>query len=376
MKILKSIFVMILVTNHISCGGPDKERANASGHRPGNGQDAVVLSEFVFQADDVRFPSCHASTIAETEDGLLVSWFGGTREKDPDVGIWLCRFSNGEWTVPAEVANGVQSNKKRYPTWNPVLFNTGSGIKLFYKVGPSPQEWWGEVITSADNGITWSVPVKLPENIFGPIKNKPVEIADGILLSPSSTEDKGWRVHMEISPDMGTTWERTGALNDGKEIAVIQPTILKHRDGRIQILCRSKNNVIFSSWSSDKGRTWSKFEDAGLPNPNSGFDAVTLDDGRHILVYNHIECDPGEKWGNRNILNLAISADGVHWKAAALLEHDKDEDAEYSYPAVIQTGDGNVHITYTWNRKLIKHVVVDPAKIEAVDITEGAWPSE
>ena len=105
------------------------------------------------------------------------------------------------------------------------------------------------------------------------------------------------------------------------------------------------NNVIFSSWSHDKGHTWSKLEAMELPNPNSGFDAVTLKDGRHILVYNHIACKPGEKWGSRNILNMAVSEDGLHWKAAALLEYDEDEDAEYSYPAVIQTGDGKVHIT-------------------------------
>ncbi len=355
---------MLLISNHIFSNGPDK------------GSDAIVLSEFVFQANDVPFPSCHASTIAENEDGLMVSWFGGTKEKDPDVGIWLSRFSNGEWTVPVEVANGVQHDKKRYPTWNPVLFNTGSGIQLFYKVGPSPAEWWGEVITSVDNGNSWSPSVRLPENIFGPIKNKPVEIAGGILLSPSSTEDKGWRVHMEISPDMGTTWERTGALNDGKNTAVIQPTILKYPQGKVQILCRSMNNVILSSWSHDKGRTWNKLEATELPNPNSGFDAVTLKDGRHILVYNHIACKPGEKWGSRNILNMAVSEDGLHWKAAALLEYDEDEDAEYSYPAVIQTGDGKVHITYTWNRKLIKHVVVDPSKIKAREMVNGVWPSE
>jgi predicted neuraminidase len=91
---------------------------------------------------------------------------------------------------------------------------------------------------------------------------------------------------------------------------------------------------------------------------------MTLNDGRHILVYNHIASEPGSEWGDRNILNLAVSVDGMHWKAAVLLENDEDEDAEYSYPAVIQTGDGNIHITYTWNRKLIKHVVVDPSKIE------------
>ena len=336
--------------------------------------NSIVLSEFIYSDKDVSFPSCHASTIVETEDGLLLAWFAGTNEKNPDVGIWVSHFSDGHWSVPVEVANGVQNKEKRFPTWNPVLFNTGKEIKLFYKVGPSPREWWGEVKTSADNGMTWSLPYKLPDKIFGPIKNKPVVLANGKLLCPSSSENKGWRVHMEISPDMGKTWERTDALNDGKNISVIQPTILTHPHNKIQILCRSMNNAIFSSWSDDNGYTWSDFEAIELPNPNSGFDAVTLTDGRHLLVYNHIACKTDQKWGDRNILNIAISEDGKLWKAAELLENDKDEDGEYSYPAVIQTKDGKVHITYTWNRKLIKHVVLDPGKIKTKNIINGIWP--
>src|SRR5690554_859347 len=94
---------------------------------------------------------------------------------------------------------------------------------------------------------------------------------------------------------------------------------------------------------------------------NSGTDAVTLKDGRHVLVYNHIE--PDSDWGDRNILNIAISNDGLNWVEAALLENDIDSDGEYSYPAVIQSNDGMIHITYTWNRKMIKYVMIDPSKI-------------
>ena len=36
---------------------------------------------------------------------------------------------------------------------------------------------------------------------------------------------------------------------------------------------------------------------------------------------------------------------------------------EFSYPAMIQTRDGLVHMTYTWNRKRVKHVVVNPADL-------------
>jgi predicted neuraminidase len=238
---------------------------------------------------------------------------------------------------------------------------------LFYKVGPSPSTWWGELVISADEGKTWSRSYRLPEDIYGPIKNKPVLLGNGELLCPSSTENDGWRVHMEITSDNGFTWERTAALND-KATGVIQPTLLLHPGGKIQMLCRSTVSNILSSWSADFGRTWSEFTSAGLPNPNSGIDAVTLKDGRQLLVYNHLQ-------RGRNMLNVAVSEDGISWKPAALLENDV-KGSEFSYPAVIQTNDGLVHITYTWNRKQIKHVVLDTAKFVSISFTNGAWPDE
>lgn len=356
------LFAMLLVT------------ATISAQKPFTGESAIVKSEFIYQKEDVKFPSCHASTIAETKNGLIAAWFGGTYEKHPDVGIWVSRFESGKWTIPEEVANGIQHKTLRYPTWNPVLFNYGDEIILFYKEGPSPSTWWGEYVSSTDNGKTWSRPVRLPEGIAGPIKNKPELLSNGELICPTSSEDNGWRVHMEFTPDRGLTWERTEAMNDGKELSAIQPSILKHPGGKLQILCRSKDKYILSAWSTDNGKSWSKLEPIDLPNPNSGTDAVTLKDGRHVLVYNHIK--PDETWGDRNILNMAVSDDGINWKATTLLENDPDKDGEYSYPAVIQNSDGMIHITYTWNRKLIKHVVVDPSKLVTRQIKNGIWPNE
>ena len=341
---------------------------------PFTGDKAIVKSEFIYKAEDVNFPSCHASTIAETKDGLIAAWFGGTAEKNPDVGIWVSRFTNGKWTIPVEVANGIQHKALRYPTWNPVLFNYGDEIILFYKEGPDPEKWWGKYITSDDNGLTWSRPVRLPESIAGPIKNKPELLSNGQLICPTSSEDNGWRVHFEFTPDRGLTWERTDAINDGKEFSAIQPSILYHLNGKLQILCRSKNKEILSAWSDDNGKSWTDLKPTGLPNPNSGTDAVTLKDGRHVLVYNHIR--PKETWGDRNILNFAVSKDGINWEAAVLLENDSNKDGEYSYPAVIQSSDGMIHITYTWNRKLIKHVAINPENLVTKPIQNGMWPMQ
>ena len=342
-----------------------------SAQNPFSGEQSIVKSEFIYKATDVSFPSCHASTIAETKDGLIAAWFGGTAEKDPDVGIWVSRFENGKWMIPVEVVNGVQHKDLRYPTWNPVLFNYGDEIILFYKEGPSPSKWWGEYVTSTDNGKTWSRPVRLPEGIVGPIKNKP-ELINGQLICPTSSEDNGWRVHMEFTPDRGLTWERTEAINDGKKYSAIQPSILKHLNGKLQILCRSKDKYILSAWSDDEGKNWTELKPIDLPNPNSGTDAVTLKNGQHVLIYNHIK--PSKTWGDRNILNMAVSKDGITWEAAVLLENDSDKDSEYSYPAVIQSSAGMIHVTYTWNRKLIKHVVINPEKLVLKPILKGEWP--
>ena len=320
----------------------------------GAADPAILQSEFIYES--APFPSCHASTIVETKSGFAAAWFGGTAEKNPDVGIWSARLVEGKWTTPVEVANGVQADGTRHPCWNPVLFQPKDGpLLLFYKVGPDPDRWWGMLRTSDDDGATWSAARRLPDGILGPIKNKPVQLANGDILSPTSSEDQGWRVHFERSGDGGKTWTATAPVNDGKEIGAIQPSILFHQDGRLEAVGRTEQKRVFQIWSGDQGRTWGRMTLTDLPNPNSGIDATTLADGRFVLVYNHAP-------KGRSPLNVALSSDGKKWEPALVLESDP---GEYSYPAVIQSRDGLVHITYTWKRQRVKHVVVDPAKLGA-----------
>jgi predicted neuraminidase len=297
-------------------------------------------------------PQCHAATIVETSAGtLLCAWFGGTREGAADVGIWLSRFQDGAWSRPVEVATSEQVGDNRFPCWNPVLFQVPKGpLLLFYKVGPNPRGWWGLVRESRDDGKSWSEAKRLPEGIYGPIKNKPVVLPGGVLLSPSSTEDRGWRVHFERSEDSGKTWVSTGPINDGKTIAAIQPSVLIRRDGSLLAIGRSRQGKLWQAVSADSGKTWSEMTLTELPNPNSGTDAVTLADGRHLLVYNHTQ-------KGRTPLNLAISTDdGKTWQAAGVLEA---EPGEYSYPAVIQRKDGRVQVVYTWKRQRIRTAIFD-----------------
>jgi predicted neuraminidase len=327
-------------------------------------QAPLSIESSAFLYTSAPFPSAHASTIVETSQGLVAAFFGGTAEKNPDVGIWVARKDGALWTPPVEVASGVQSDGKRHPTWNPVLFQVDGGpLLLFYKVGPSPRDWWGMVMASADHGRSWSAPAKLPDGILGPIRAKPVALPDGSVLAGSSTEHDGWIVHMErFTKPAGASsadawvqwlatqaaWTRSGPLNKRGDFGAIQPTILLHGPQKIQILNRSTQKVVTENWSNDGGATWGPMRATTLPNPSAGVDAVKLADGRFVLVYNPSAAD-------RHTLSLAISTDGKTWTRAL----DIDEGpGEYSYPAMILARDGRIHVTYTWRRERIKHVVV------------------
>jgi len=341
-------------------------------------KEGILVDEFIY--DKAPYPSCHSVTIVEATNGDLVSaWFGGSHERHPDVCIYSAIKPKGsdKWGEPIKVADGVMKDGTRFPTWNPVLYQIpGGDLMLFYKIGPKPSEWWGVYRTSSDGGKTWSDKIDMPSKDFlGPIKNKPVLLSNGTLLLPSSTEGNGWHLRMESTPDFGKTWVMGDTISRGKQkINAIQPSILFHKDGSIQAIGRTRNRAIFSTFSKDNGKTWSDIELIGLPNNNSGTDAVTLKNGKHLLVYNHVLPPGNEAKGPRTPLNLSISDDGINWKATLVLEDSKI--SQYSYPSIIQSSDGMVHIVYTWRRQKLKYVKVDPSKLVALPIKNGIWPGQ
>lgn len=321
-------------------------------------QPQYVNEEFIFT--EAPFESCHAATIVDIGNGhLLAAWFGGKHEGNADVSIWLSHNTGDFWSAPIEVAAGMDSLGRPAACWNPVLFKSRSGeIFLHYKVGKSPREWWAEVIVSRDKGATWSKPKKLPENMLGPIKNKPLQLPNGDILYPSSTEsldDKKWRIHLEKSDSLGNNWEKISINNN--HLNAIQPSILSHGNNRLQLLARSRNNKIVSSWSYDGGESWTELESTHLPNPNSGSDAVTLTNGLQLLVYNPLLAGKNW-WEGRSVLKLASSTDGINWQNSYTLEEETK--GEYSYPAIIQSADGFIHIVYTYDRKCIKYIKFKP----------------
>jgi predicted neuraminidase len=313
-----------------------------------------LTQEFIL--DQGPAPTNHSPTIAETKDSLLAAWFGGPEARHPSNTIFTARYDGRKWCAAEQVADGIQADgRTRFQCWNPVLFQPSHGpLLMFFKVGPSPESWWGMMMTSTNEGRTWSKPARLPKGFVGPVRNKPVELADGSLLCGASTEDGGWAVHMERCLALGERWERTDNLKTAGGLQAIQPTILQHAPASLQILCRTKQGFVAESWSKDAGRTWSELRPASLPNPNSAIDGLRLRDGRFLLVYNDSPTD-------RGTLSVAISKDGKEWHKAIGLEAAA---GEFSYPAVIRARDGLVHVTYSSNRQRIRHAVIDPAQIE------------
>lgn len=392
---------------------------------------AIVKDEFLY--DFASFPQAHASTITELKNGdLVASYFGGTKERNPDVCIWVSRKAKGSktWEKPVMAADGVfragteealaahvndsttlaecgpvkdgskrfgipvgyeysyltrksnvalSASLKRKACWNPVLFTMPDGeIWLFYKIGKSMNDWTGWIVKSRDGGRSWSDREVLPEGFLGPIKNKP-ELIGNRLVCGSSTESDGWRFHVEILDLKTGKWKYVGpvdaekkAMTDdmdsatvdivepiyqkGKEakyIYSIQPSILRLKDGRLQVLMRTHNARLATSFSSDGGDTWTPVTLTEVPNNQSGTDAVTLRDGRHVLIYNDFETLPGTKKGPRTPLSIAISDDGSHWRHLLTLEDSPI--SQYSYPAIIEGADGTLHCVYTWRRERIAY---------------------
>jgi predicted neuraminidase len=247
------------------------------------------------------------------------------------------------------------------------LFHSKDGrLWLYYKSGAGPSIWKAARIFSTDEGASWSQPERLADGILGPIKDKPLVLDDGTIISGSSIETlQSWNAWIERSTDNGNTWNKFGPITvpwqsqssaPSAPYGIIQPTIVQ-LDSRnhLRFYARPTSNIGFIcvADSSDGGVTWTQARPTNIPNPNSGIDAIKLRDGRIILVYNNTRT-------GRTPLNLAVSTDGENFTAFATLESGP---GEFSYPAIIQGTDGNLHVTYTWNRTRIRYVRIPLSEI-------------
>jgi predicted neuraminidase len=311
---------------------------------------SLLGAEFIYT--EAPFPSAHASNIVELRNGdLQACWFGGSAEGKPDVAIWTSRHTANGWSAPVELVR-----EPNIATYNPVMFYTRDGrLWFYYKFGPHPSSWSAGRRFSDDDGATWSPVEHLPAGIYGPIRAKPLVMADGTVVSGTSVESYGtWACWIERSTDNGKTWTRIGPIQAPLN-GIIQPSVVGLGGRRLRLYARSTEHIgkIMTATSEDAGLTWSPAHTIDVANPNSGIDAVSLADGRIVLVYNNTP-------KGRTPLNLAVSKDGEHFQMFRTLE---SEPGEYSYPALIQGRDGTLHLTYTWNRKRMKYVKIPLAEI-------------
>lgn len=302
----------------------------------------LLKKEFIYDPETLGIPmSGHAATLLRTDYGILAAWFGGTYEGRDDVQIYVARRydADGTWSAPQCV-----STVEPVPNWNPVLYDNGEEILLFYKRSKNIDSWNTMFTTSRDGGYTWAEPRRLCEHDIdgrGPVKNKPIRLSNGTILAGASFEQGPWRCFCDISADNGYTWEETPFIPvPTEDTEVIQPSLWEDDRG-VHMLVRSKNKKIFRSDSADFGKTWCTFYDSGLPNNNSGLDLVKVSDNCIILC-----CNPVTE--GRTPLSLFESTDSGD--TFVRLFDLETEPGEYSYPAVITDGQ-YLYGAYTWKRE-------------------------
>ena len=321
---------------------------------------SAVTQEFVYT--EAPFPSAHASTLVELKNGdVLSAWFGGSAEGKPDVAIWSARRSNGKWSEPVELVR-----EPDIACYNPVLFYSADGkLWLYYKFGPHPSVWSAGRRFSTDEGRTWSAVEHLPAGVYGPIRAKPLLLPNGVIVSGTSVESyRSWSAWIERSTDNAETWTRIGPIAAPENLSaagtygIIQPSVVRLKNGSLRLYARSTEQIarICVSDSTDEGLHWSPVHALVLPNPNSGIDAVSLRDGRVVLIFNNTP-------KGRSPLNLAVSKDGEHFRLFHTLESEPG--GEFSYPSMIQARNGDLYATYTWNRKRIRYARIPLADIPA-----------
>lgn len=334
--------------------------------------------------------SSHASFLMPLSDGALgCVWFAGTNEGQPDVSIYFSRLEQGSdsWSAPQKVSDDPTRSEQ-----NPVLFPAPDG-KLWLLYTSQDLSGQGSSVVkrriSSDNGRTWGEIDVLFDRAGTFIRQPVVVLDDGSWLLPIFSCDpipgERWHGHddysaVQISTDGGQTWSRHEVPGSKGSVHMC---IVKGDKGRLVAFYRSRwADQIFRSVSSDSGRTWSAPEATALPNNNSSIQATRLADGKIAMVFNASRAKPDvveaaksadiprAVWGTpRAPVTIALSADegetwpdqrivedGDGWSRPSEGENAERTNAELSYPTVVQTADGLIHVAFTYHRLAIKHV--------------------
>jgi predicted neuraminidase len=326
----------------------------------------------------IIFPSSHAANLLQLKNGdLLCVWFSGVWEGDSGVGIVLSRKPKGSdvWTKPQLI------DKKDGESYqNPVVFEDSEGkIHIFHTTqGAGAGEANSKVleVTSNDHGFTWSTPKVLFEKGGSFTRHPLLVLQDGTWLLPmtyvtSKGIGEGAETNysaMKLSHDRGRTWTEC-VVQDS--LARVQPTVVDVGSNLVSFFRDRASDWIYRSTSSD-GCHWSKPEPTVLPNNNASVQSFRLKNGHIVMVFDNSHANrSGSKpvQGLRKPLSIALSVDeGKSWSFVRDIEQGRpgygaEEQRpktpgreEYSYPTVMQTDDGKIHVAFTFRRQTIKEV--------------------
>jgi predicted neuraminidase len=321
----------------------------------GVGSAAPYFSAEFIYLQDPGFPNCHCSSLLQLQNGdLLCAWYGYTgSENGTACEVRYSRKAAGSsaWTRPRTVIWDPLPNGDR-TQGNCVLWQDPDGkVWCFYDVRTAV-EWSTTLLkyaTSTDNGHTWSPPVTLTSELGNNVRCHAFVASSGAWILPAYSDVDNTGV-MFISTDQGVTWRKSAPLGNPRDPAVIQPSVIERSDHSLRALLRKCGAPlnIHESYSYDSGWTWTHPAPISLPNPECSVEQMKLANGHVVLIFNNTT-------SGRTPLSAALSTDGgATWIAVRNLETAA---GEYSYPSIIQTADGLLHVTYTHRREHIKHVV-------------------
>lgn len=315
----------------------------------------------------------HVSSISPTVGNRVACvWYAGSREGAKDVSIYFSVFDEEKavWTEPIILIDRKRCSEElnRYvkKIGNPLILRDKRGrIWLFY-ASVFFGGWSGTSINYKfyqDGGYSWSKSRKMILspflNLTNNVKNKGINFDDGSFVIPV--------YHEFIKKFSQLLWVRPDGVSPDYEIQkmtthmkAIQPSLLYNGDENLSAFFRNmgkeKKKHILTAYSNDLGQSWSELSDTTLPNPNSGFDMISLSDGAYLGAINN-------SFGDRSNLTLIISWDkGKTWKSIKVLEDRRG--MEYSYPSITRSSRGFYHITYTYEKKRIKHITFNEAWIK------------
>ena len=289
-------------------------------------------------------PSVHCATLNELSDGtLLAAWFGGSREMARDVVLLESRLAPGEtaWSQPKLLVEVPGRSLGQ-----PVFLNHPNGeLWFFFDVimkdhWRDAQPYWQR---STDNGQTWGAYQPLMDYPGLMFRSKPLLLPGQIIIP--AYDEREWQSRMMISDDGGQSWRLTDPISTPQ--GNIHACLVQLSNGNLLAYLRTggKGGVIWRTESSDGGETWREPEPTPLPNPNAGIDLIKLHSGTLLLVYNHSD-------QQRTPLCLAWAGEDEGWSAPIKLE---DTPGEFSYPTLLQTRDGQIHLVYTHQREHIHY---------------------